>query len=101
MPLLKQDISKVRNKIVRSQLHQKAKKEARQAKLKRRLANKEAEARGETVVRGALPPLAFLPFPLGAYLSFPSQASPVPSRTRSNGSVKTTSTPMREPAPHR
>ncbi|GAA5855109.1 hypothetical protein JCM8547_002384 [Rhodosporidiobolus lusitaniae] len=52
MPLLKQDIRTVRNKVVRSQLLAKAKKEQRQAKLKKRIARKEAEARGETVERG-------------------------------------------------
>lgn len=53
MPLKASDISKVRNKDVRSQLVQKRKKELRQAKLKRRIERKEAEARGEHVEKGA------------------------------------------------
>lgn len=53
MPLKAGDISKVRNKDVRSQLVQKRKKELRQAKLKRRIERKEAEARGEHVEKGA------------------------------------------------
>ncbi|BGP21318.1 aminoacyl-tRNA ligase [Rhodotorula toruloides] len=52
MPLKASDISKVRNKDVRSQLVQKRKKELRQAKLKRRIERKEAEARGEQVEKG-------------------------------------------------
>ncbi|GAA5989079.1 hypothetical protein JCM11641_002297 [Rhodosporidiobolus odoratus] len=52
MPLEKKDIRNIRNKVVRSQLLQKAKKEQSQAKLKKRIARKEAEARGETVERG-------------------------------------------------
>ncbi|GAA6038599.1 hypothetical protein JCM8097_009440 [Rhodosporidiobolus ruineniae] len=52
MPLHKNDVSKIRNKVVRGQEYAKLKKEARQAKLKKRLARKEAEARGETVEKG-------------------------------------------------
>ncbi|GAA5898208.1 hypothetical protein JCM8208_000184 [Rhodotorula glutinis] len=52
MPIQTKDISAIRNKQVRSDLHQKRKKEQRQAKLKRRIANKEAEARGEHVEKG-------------------------------------------------
>ncbi|GAA6018299.1 hypothetical protein JCM11491_005146 [Sporobolomyces phaffii] len=52
MPLPAQDISKIRNKVVRGELNQKRKKEQKQAKLKKRIARKEAEARGETVERG-------------------------------------------------
>ncbi|GAA5980828.1 hypothetical protein JCM10908_003882 [Rhodotorula pacifica] len=52
MPLKAADISRVRNKVVRGELIQKRKKELKQAKLKKRLARKEAEARGETVERG-------------------------------------------------
>ncbi|GJN92179.1 hypothetical protein Rhopal_005209-T1 [Rhodotorula paludigena] len=51
MPLKAADISRVRNKVVRSQLNEKRKKDQRQAKLKKRIARKEAEARGETVER--------------------------------------------------
>lgn len=56
MPLKAADISRVRNKVVRGELNQKRKKDLKQQKLKRRLERKEAEARGETVERGALPP---------------------------------------------
>ncbi|GAA5827222.1 hypothetical protein JCM11251_001177 [Rhodosporidiobolus azoricus] len=52
MPLPAADISKIRNKVVRGELHRKAVREKKQAKLKKRLARKEAEARGETVERG-------------------------------------------------
>lgn len=52
MPLKAADISRVRNKVVRGDLNQKRKKELKQAKLKKRIARKEAEARGETVERG-------------------------------------------------
>lgn len=61
MPLKAADISRVRNKVVRSQLNEKRKKDQRQAKLKKRIARKEAEARGETVERRAsLLPLALV-----------------------------------------
>lgn len=46
------DISGVRNKIVRGQLLAKQKKEKAQAKLRKRIARKEAENRGEEVERG-------------------------------------------------
>ncbi|KAK4699175.1 hypothetical protein P7C70_g7087, partial [Phenoliferia sp. Uapishka_3] len=46
------DISGVRNKIVRGQLLAKQKKEKAQAKLRKRIARKEAEERGEVVERG-------------------------------------------------
>ncbi|CEQ38761.1 SPOSA6832_00226, partial [Sporobolomyces salmonicolor] len=52
MPLQSKDISKVRNKVVRGELNRKRKKDLAQAKLKKRIARKEAEARGETVERG-------------------------------------------------
>lgn len=52
MPITDGDISGVKNKIVRSQLLQKQKKEKAQAKLKKRIARKEAENRGEEVERG-------------------------------------------------
>ncbi|POY75337.1 hypothetical protein BMF94_1565 [Rhodotorula taiwanensis] len=52
MPLKAADISRVRNKVVRGELNQKRKKELKQLKLKKRIARKEAEARGETVERG-------------------------------------------------
>ncbi|GAA6049575.1 hypothetical protein JCM3770_000855 [Rhodotorula araucariae] len=52
MPLKAADISRVRNKQVRSELNQKRKKDQRQAKLKKRIERKEAEARGEHVERG-------------------------------------------------
>ncbi|GAA5852520.1 hypothetical protein JCM3766R1_000823 [Sporobolomyces carnicolor] len=52
MPIATKDISKIRNKVVRGELNQKRKKEQKQAKLKKRIARKEAEARGEQVERG-------------------------------------------------
>ncbi|GAA6002660.1 hypothetical protein JCM10207_007614 [Rhodosporidiobolus poonsookiae] len=52
MPLLKQDIRLIRNKVVRGEMLRKAKREQKQEKLKKRLARKEAEARGEKVERG-------------------------------------------------
>ncbi|TNY21657.1 anticodon-binding protein [Rhodotorula diobovata] len=52
MPIQTKDISKIRNKQVRSDLNQKRKKDLRQAKLKKRIARKEAEARGEHVEKG-------------------------------------------------
>lgn len=54
MPVLDGDISTVRNKIVRGQLLAKQKKEKNQAKLRKRIARKEAENRGEEVERGEL-----------------------------------------------
>ncbi|KAM0755792.1 Brix-domain-containing protein [Meredithblackwellia eburnea MCA 4105] len=48
MPLLDSDISKIRNKVVRGQLLKKQKREKAQAKLKKRIARKEAEQRGWT-----------------------------------------------------
>lgn len=52
MPLADGDISGVRNKIVRGQLLKKLKREKSQAKLKKRIARKEAEQRGEVVEKG-------------------------------------------------
>ncbi|KAI5479240.1 aminoacyl-tRNA ligase [Pseudohyphozyma bogoriensis] len=46
------DISKIKNKVVRGQLLAKQKREKAQAKLKKRIARKEAEQRGEVVERG-------------------------------------------------
>lgn len=57
MPLKAADISRVRNKVVRGELNQKRKKELKQLKLKKRIARKEAEARGETVERGTAVPM--------------------------------------------
>lgn len=54
MTIDKNDIRKVRNKVVRGQLLAKAKKDKSQAKLKKRIARKQAEQRGETVERGAV-----------------------------------------------
>lgn len=54
MALLDGDISGVRNKIVRGQLLAKMKREKAQTKLKKRIARKEAENRGEVVERGEL-----------------------------------------------
>ncbi|ORY90249.1 hypothetical protein BCR35DRAFT_136018 [Leucosporidium creatinivorum] len=51
-PSEKVDLSQIRNKIVRGQLLKKQKRDKNQAKLKRRIARKEAEQRGETVERG-------------------------------------------------
>ncbi|KAM0793716.1 hypothetical protein ACM66B_001141 [Microbotryomycetes sp. NB124-2] len=52
MPLAANDIRKVRNKVVRGQLLAKHRKEQQKDKLKRRIARKEAEKRGETVEKG-------------------------------------------------
>lgn len=51
-PSEKLDLSSIRNKIVRGQLLKKQKRDKNQQKLKRRIARKEAEQRGETVERG-------------------------------------------------
>lgn len=67
MPLKASDISKVRNKDVRSQLVQKRKKELRQAKLKRRIERKEAEARGEQVEKGTCGPYDLVRGPSCSY----------------------------------
>lgn len=56
MAVLDGDISGVRNKIVRGQLLAKQKKEKNQAKLRKRIARKEAENRGEEVERGEFSP---------------------------------------------
>lgn len=53
LPLFRRTVSGVRNKIVRGQLLAKQKKEKAQAKLRKRIARKEAENRGEVVERGA------------------------------------------------
>lgn len=45
-------IRDIKNKVVRGQMLAKEKKEKAQAKLKKRIARKEAEDRGETVERG-------------------------------------------------
>ncbi|GAA5888786.1 hypothetical protein JCM6882_002854 [Rhodosporidiobolus microsporus] len=52
MPVTSSDVSKIRNKQVRGEQYRKLQREKKQAKLKKRLARKEAEARGETVERG-------------------------------------------------
>ncbi|KAK4050433.1 Ribosome production factor 1 [Microbotryomycetes sp. JL201] len=52
MPLAANDIRKVRNKIVRGQLLAKHRKEQQKDKLKRRIARREAEKRGEVVEKG-------------------------------------------------
>ena len=53
LPRARSTVSGVRNKIVRGQLLAKQKKEKAQAKLRKRIARKEAEERGEVVERGA------------------------------------------------
>lgn len=98
MPIQTKDISKIRNKQVRSDLNQKRKKDLRQAKLKKRIARKEAEARGEHVEKGQSRLLSFTLVPLLCVWPTSAHQSRGPPLRESTHSPHLGATPDRHPA---
>lgn len=87
MPITDGDLSGIRNKIVRGALLAKQKREKAQAKLKKRIARKEAENRGEVVERGlsSLPSFSVSVLLIRISAGFQFQDTQSQSRTRKNG----------------